>query len=697
MLEEVTVTALKRAEDVQNVPLTVNVLDAALLVDFSIHDANDLADSVPGLTIQQTPQNLAQVSIRGLGTGSADESVDQSVGLFIDGVWAGRIREFQAALFDLERVEVIKGAQTTLLGKNTSLGAISIVSRRPGDELGGYIQSEYEFEYESVYATGAIDVPTAFGNYRLAFNQVAENGYVDNQATGNEVPARNQTTLRLSGVWDVTADGELFVLYQWDDLEIKGDTFQPDKDTLGYLVDLDPGTNIGINDKKDADTSYSKSGDADDQQDSRRAVITYNHSFGEYLLTSLSGWSSYDNDRLTDVDFLSVDYLTTIYDSDYDQFSQELRFTSPAGDKFEYIVGLFYLNSNLDYSSILDSSFPPPYTVVGLPVDSSSLKTYQQDTDVWSVFGQGTLHLADDWRLTVGLRYTDEEKDASWANTRLRSGGIAADILADILSPEVDQTPLNRSEDNLDGSINLQFDINDQLMSYVSWAKASKSGGFAIDVALPAEAEYDTEEAKTVELGIKAKLAGGAAMFNASIFYTEIQDFQVTTFVGDGFLTETVPAESTGAEIETQWAVTSNLILNASATYADAQEKDTGLTLPYAPVISASFNARYQYPWVNADLLWRLEGLVNYRSQQYQQSEQRAPDNEFTLLDLRLALARANDQWEVALLARNLLDQSSSFGFDYPIFGENVWPAGTTTIGSFSRPRTIALQGRYNF
>ena len=424
ILEEVLVTAQKRAENVQDIPVTVSVVDGGILDDFNIRDTNDLAASVPGLTIQHTPQNLSQVAIRGLGTGSGSESVDQSVGLFIDGVWAGRIREFQSALFDVERIEVIKGTQTTLLGKNTSLGAISILSRRPGAEMGGYIQADYEFEYGSVYATGALDLPTDFGDYRLAFNGIDESGYVDNRTTGNEVPQRDQTTLRISGNWEVTDNGNLLLVYQWDDLKIKGDSFQPDRDELGFMRLMDPTTDIGVDRKKSAYTSYGSSGgDAQDKQDSQRAIMNYDHSFGDYLLTSLTGWSEYDNDRLTDSDFLSVDYLTSIFASDYEQFSQEFRLASPTGERFEYVAGVFYLNGDLDYAGITDASFPPPFTLGPLPVDSASRKTYEQETDVWSVFGQGTLYLAANWRITVGLRYTDEEKDVTWANTRLRRQG----------------------------------------------------------------------------------------------------------------------------------------------------------------------------------------------------------------------------------------------------------------------------------
>ena len=698
VLEEVVVTAQKRVENVQDIPITINVVTGEVLENFSIRNTNDLAASVPGLAIQHTPQNLAQVAIRGLGTGSGGESVDQSVGLFIDGIWAGRIREFQAALFDVERVEVVKGTQTTLLGKNTSLGAVSVVSRRSGDEFGGYIQGDYEFEFESTYLTGALDVPTGFGNYRIAFNNVAEQGYVSNKQTGNEVPERDQNTLRITGDYGVADNGSLVISYQYDDLEIHGDTFQPDNDELGFLAGMDPATDIGIDQSKRAYTSFGSNGDSDDKQTSQRVIVHYDHSFGDYQFTSLTGWSEYENERLLDSDFMTVDYLNTSFDSDYEQFSQEFRIASPTGQRFEYIAGLFYLDGEIDYSGITDVQFPPPYTAGPLPLDSTSLKNYDQDTEVWSLFGQSTFYISDRWRATIGLRYTDEQKDATWERVRLRSGGFLADIVSDILAPEVDPTPLDRSDSNLDGSINVQYDLNDGMMGFVSWARGSKSGGFAIDVATPEEAEFESEEAETTELGVKMNLAGGAAILNASLFYTEIENFQVISFVGTGFQIFTVPAESKGLELEGQWAVTQGFTLGASATYSDAEEQDTKMRLPYAPEWSAALNALYEAPWESNGLVWRISGALNYRDEQYMQAGERDLDGALTLLDLRLALASENNNWEVALVGRNLLDESSSFGFDFPFFGgQGDVPVGAATIGSLSRPRTVALQARLNF
>lgn len=697
ILEEIIVTAQKRVENVQNIPITINVVTGERLDNFSIRDTNDLAAFVPGLTIQHTPQNLSQVTMRGLGTGSGGESLDQSVGLFIDGLWAGRIREFQASLFDVERVEVIKGTQTTLLGKNTSLGAISIVSRRPGEEFGGYIQGDYETEFDSTFLTGAVDIPSQLGNYRLAFNRVMEEGYVDNRATGNEVPEREQSTVRASAAFDVSDQGFLLLTYQYDDLEILGDTFQPDNDETGFILSLDPSATIGVDDDKNALTSYGGSGEAEDEQTSQRAIALYEHNFGEYQFTSLSGWTEYENERLTDSDFLTVDYLNTAFTSDYEQFSQEFRIASPTGGSFNYIAGLFYLDSTLDFSAITDASFPPPFTLGGLILDGANLKNYNQDTNVWSVFGQGTLELSERWRTTLGLRYTDEEKDVVWERRRTRVGPPGSSFLADLISPIVPPTDLNRTEDNLDGSINVQYDITEDIMGYLSWARGSKSGGFTTEVALPSEAEYSTEKADTTELGVKMNFAGGAALLNLSLFYTEIQNFQIITFVGTAFLTETVPAETQGFEVEGRWVAASNLIFGASATYGDAEQTDNGLRLPYAPEWSASVDVHYDRAITSAGLVLSVDSALNYRDEQFMQRDERSLDGALSLLDLRLAVASADERWEVAVMGRNLLDKKSSFGFDYPAFGGQTLPVGVATIGSLNRPRTIALQGRYNF
>jgi iron complex outermembrane receptor protein len=192
-------------------------------------------------------------------------------------------------------------------------------------------------------------------------------------------------------------------------------------------------------------------------------------------------------------------------------------------------------------------------------------------------------------------------------------------------------------------------------------------------------------------------LADDAVQLNLSAFHTKIDNFQIVTFKGLGFLTETLPAETQGLEFEGRWAASDRLTLGSSATYSDATEDDSGERLPYAPKVSAALDAHYEHPWTAANLQWRIDGMLNYRDEQYMQRGERSLDGPLTLFDLRIALASADDNWELALLGRNLLDQTTSFGFDFPVFGGRTVPEGEATIGSLNRPRTIALQARYTF
>ena len=158
-------------------------------------------------------------------------------------------------------------------------------------------------------------------------------------ATGNEVPKREQSTIRASALYDITDDSDLLLSYQYDDLSILGDTFQPDNDATGFLGRMDPDADIGIDQHKNSWTSYTASGDPEDDQDSQRAVVQYQHVLGEYQFTSLTGWTWYDNKRFVDADFLAVDYLNTAYDSGNEQYSQEFRLASPADARIEYVAG----------------------------------------------------------------------------------------------------------------------------------------------------------------------------------------------------------------------------------------------------------------------------------------------------------------------------------------------------------------------
>ena len=709
VLEEVIVTAQHREQSVRDIPLTIDVLDGDALSELNIITMTEMANYVPGLIIQDAPNNLQNITIRGLGTQAGSETYDQSVGLFIDGIYAGRQREFQTALFDIERIEVIKGSQASIMGKNTSLGAISLVTRIPGDRFGGYLQGDYEFAYGSYSAGGALDVPVLNGGLRLAVNHVTQKPYVENQATGNSVPIRTQNSGRLTAIFEVSQHGLLTLGYELSDLTIKGDTYQITKDDAGIIAGnsvavfsgepgLDPGADTGLDLVKSAFTAIGDNGEASDEQQSSRAYLKYEQAIGSHIVTALSGWSNYDNKRVVDSDFISGDYLNSTSDSEFSQFTQELRLTSERSNAFDYIVGVFYLDSGIDIVEGTDANFPYPPVGIALPtdpptileIDGGSSKVYNQDTRVYSVFGQGNWSITQRLRANLGLRWTQEKKDAVFTNVESRAGPAVG-----ILRPLFPPTSLQRSEQNVDGSICVQYDVLNTTMIYSSWSKGTKSGGFSTEVNYPDEAEYDTEVAKTTELGIKTLLSQGLVELNTALFYTVIDDFQTVRFTGLGFEISTIPATSKGVEFDGIWMINQSILASGAVTYADATESDTGDQLNNAPKWSASLGLRYLYRIGVRDLQLIVGGDVNYIGKRFAQRGETFPMEPMTLLDLRIALTNLDETYEIALLGRNLSNGVSSFQFDYPLLGQFV--PGTTEVGGINRPRTITLQLGYKF
>ncbi|WP_170287313.1 TonB-dependent receptor [Halioglobus maricola] len=723
-LEEIIVTAQKRVESAQEIPLTVAVVSGETLDQFSINNATDLANSVPGLEISPAPQGLSSPKIRGLGTGVGAENMEQSVGLFLDGVWTGKTRDLQSALFDVGRIEVIKGTQTSQLGKNTSLGAIMVMSKRPEDENGGFAQAEYDFELGSTILSGAGNIATDFGNYRLAVNLVQEEGFVENQRVGGDDPEREQNSVRISGLWNPGDRATIYASYTYDDRDVTGMSFEVSEDPTGWYEGLTGDTDTSLNNKRKTWTSYASDGKDFDEQEGHRAVLEFAYDVNDSLdFTSLTGYSEYDNTRFFDADFSTLDYLEQYKETEFDQFSQEFRLNGTAFDEvLDYVAGFYYMENHFEsyqHTNFMDTGvfIPVPvapgiYAATG---PASGPSQYEQDIETWSVYGNGAFQLGDRWRLTLGIRYTDETKDLeNWSSiydedessfyfgldpengvflpippAALPPGAPAT--FYEIVSAPFESTDLPWDEDNIDGSINLQYQF-DSGNVYASWARGSKSGGYSTSAGPDAD-PFDTEEAETVELGFKSELLDGELRLNAALFHTEIDNFQSVQFVGTGFQSSAIPVETQGFEFESLWAATANLTMGLAATYADAERTDTGFTPAGAPEWTASLSVDHGMD-LGSNYELRTNALVNYSGEEFTQGMETYEAPSLVLVDLRVALSPINSQWELALMARNLLDeQKFVFGFPFPVLGATYG----TSLGSLNRPRTVAIQARYNF
>jgi iron complex outermembrane receptor protein len=400
-------------------------------------------------------------------------------------------------------------------------------------------------------------------------------------------------------------------------------------------------------------------------------------------------------------------------DEDYDQWSQELRLASPSGEKLEYMAGLFYFDSDWDSTEqqfFRTPNFPPPPGPSGQIFNGPFTNKFSQKVETWSAFGQITLEISDRLRGSLGLRYTDEQKDVQFA----RIQGTPETIWNSAINPPFDK-PLNFGDEFLNGNLNIQFDATENIMTYASYGVGSKTGGYAEsaevssgDPALDVDrggAKVKTEEATTYEIGAKMMLLDGAANVNVAVFRTDVDDFQETSFLvtedGAAFVTDNIDARSEGIEIDGQWQVTDAWRLMGGVTYADATNHDAGYTLAQAPKWTGDVGFFFE-TMVSSALRFSANGFVRYRDNMVSQLNETFPSQSLTSIDLNLSLGDVDNVWLVSIIGTNLTDEVVA-DFSGPpaapigaMFGAPPGENGITAESPGSL-RTISLQLSYNF
>lgn len=640
-LEEVIVTAQQRAESLQDVPISMVSMSGEKINEQAITKMEDFTANMPAVTVAQNPIGNF-IFIRGVGTAGTNQGIEQSVAIFQDGIFMGRHQQSRAPFMDLARIEVLRGPQSILFGKNTIGGALSVHTAKPTDELEGSVQGLYGTEGEQEINAMISGPITDTLRGRIAVRDYQHDGYLENVMTGNDGPARDDKTARLALAWDATDTIFLNAKYERNEFEQSESITQ-----LGTFAN--PAFDAAaaqVNALTQASVAYATGGNGIEKLDDERAVINdggeivgkllphlagvpgfpdlqegsdntmdtahLNVEFllGEHTLTSITGYSHYEYADVCDCDFSALPLIQVDATEDYDQYSQEIRLTSPLGQTFEYITGLYYHKADLYYTS--RESFG---TALFNAPNVTRSYDFDQDQELWAVFGSLTWNFSDVSRATLGLRYSDEEKtvdrqlDKSFTSgwdfssaIGLPPGSLAFGNTAEeydrfeaTLPPvaaaldagvwgddgflgtyEHSFTGRKRSEDFVDWYVNLEYDITDETLIYATTSTGIKGGGFDARFLKDAPRsdlfEYDEEESLAFELGFKTTLLDGAMRLNGAIFRNEVSDQQVSVFDGaTGFLvTNAAEVISQGVEMDLQWAATENLIISAAGSYLDA-------------------------------------------------------------------------------------------------------------------------------
>jgi iron complex outermembrane receptor protein len=414
------------------------------------------------------------------------------------------------------------------------------------------------------------------------------------------------------------------------------------------------------------------------------ASLTAHWRLGEFLVTSQTAWSQSDSDAKAGTDFLPGDYFLQTTDLSADALSQEFRLTSPAEERFRYVAGAYFGTNDFEQANAYFADYPgaPPLT-------GDTVTNFDQSTDTWSLFGQTDFDLTDSLTISGGIRYTDEQKDVDLSRLVLTPGILSLSVF-----PPYAPFSLSRSETVTDGLVNLSYKANDDLMFYVSWAKGTKSGGFADSATLLDQSEYESEVARTTEAGVRFESSDGQLTANATLYSTDVTDYQLVTFTGTQFVVENTDLEAVGIESEIFWrpSFAPGFDISWRNTYSDAEDAITGEEIPRAPRWSGGLVARYEREIAHG---WRLtlDGSVDYESgQTHQQDPHSVPRSDsITMYGAGIGVESAKGL-SIRLIGRNLTDENRyTFVFPTPFL-----PAGNANAQS-ERPRTVALQVSYEY
>ncbi len=468
-LDEIIVTAQSRQQSLQDVPVSVVAVTGEMMIQNNIGNLGDLQDSIPNFTLNETGIST-NYYIRGIGSG-INQAFEQSVGTYIDGVYYSRAQSSRSPFLDIERVEVLRGPQTILFGKNSIGGALNITTAKPSEELEGYLQVSHEFEDRETTIEGAISGAVADRvRLRLSGRFRDADGFYENLTLNQDEPQREDSTVRGQIAVDITDNLVANLKVEASEFDVIGRNVEIQGEGVGrtYSAILqalggDPSVANNV-----ADGIRSSNGEFS-YNETETVALTLDWDLGGYELKSITAATTIEYEELCDCDFTGATVFDANLQEEFEQFSQEFRLTSPVGDVFDYIVGVYYQDSDHDYqdqinvptgavlttalafsakfnapflnadgapdADVVSGDTNPDYSPLpyGMLVNGTrAARVATVESEVISVFGQFNYRFDDAWKVQVGTRFTSEEKSGMRNMTlqTLAGGALPADNLA---------------------------------------------------------------------------------------------------------------------------------------------------------------------------------------------------------------------------------------------------------------------------
>ena len=737
---DIVVTAQRRTERLQDVPVAVSVVSGAALERSNLKTLEDVSARLPNVKITSGPL-VDQINIRGVGSGQ-NAGFEQSVATFVDGIYRSRSRSTRVALFDVDRLEVLKGPQTTFFGANAIAGALNITTRKPGDTFAYNASALYAFEDGEYNFEAGLDLPVSSDfAVRVAGRISGMDGYIKNDLTGKDGPHDRSEQARVSAKWTPSSSFR-------SDLRFDISRSRT-KDAFSFeLLDCPPPSPI-VEAANNTCARYlaANGGNIDSKLnyhsvsppnyanfDFYEAAWTNSLDVGSGSLNSITGYLHQKYDELIQPIPFPVpgavggtQGLPVYAGERFHQFSQELRYQSQTGGTFEYMFGGYYSTSrtynynDVGFFFLPFGAFNPSGTtdattqVTGRPAMTESDRTL-------SAFASATIRPADGLRINLGARYSSIHKHAvrdttlgtsvnAVPSTYAPFDPVTDAIFSNILGADLGQfAHPSRTDTKFMPSVNLQYDLAHDVMAYVSYTKGFKAGGYS-----PASLanDYKPETVDAYEAGLKAQFLDRRLTMNTALFRSDYSNLQESTIVIStagtiiSLIQNAAKSRSQGVEFNASYRFSPMLTISTDLAYLDAKYTSypagactalgnylsatcvqdlSGKRRPYAPEWSGNVTANLTIP-VGEHFDLRVDPSVYFSSKFFESAtaDPLLQQKGYTKVDLHLGFGPSDQKWELSLIGKNLTNKATA--------GYRQQVTLSSSIYAFpDRPRSIALQ-----
>ena len=681
VLEEVVVTAQKREQNIQDVGIAITAFSGDQISQLGWTNAENVAAQTPGLvaTSYNNAGTISLFSIRGVAQTDFNDHQEAPTVVYLDGAYLPQTSAAGAAMFDMERVEVLKGPQGTLYGRNATGGLVHLITAKPTEETSGYIDLSVA-EFSRVRAEGALSGSLSDNvQGRFSFLRLQNDSYFENRI-GQDLRETEATHFRAQLQAQLSDRLDANLSFHWGEFDNPAAAYGHrtavlNADGLGEFGgpnDVDFGGYVD----NDGDF-YAGDFGSPGPNDAEGWIATLNLEYDisdSTKLISVTNLQNQEKDYQEDSDSSPADFGDFLTQQDADDFAQELRLEG-SNDDLDWTAGVYFLRIDGDYR--VSFNFPDYFGYSIFPNN-----VYSLETTSWAAFGQVEYSFSDNLTLVAGLRWTDDDKDFESVVTCDDFGPAPTDngcddfgLLLDDLSP----FDLSRSDSDFTGKIQLDWAVSDDTLVYAGIHRGMKAGGFLGSIdggATLAELQFEPEILHTFEAGFKTTFADGRARLNGSAFVYDYEDYQAFVFQGITSVIVNRDAEITGAELEliAQPGEGWDLLFGVSLMDATVEDIDIGggvirdQQMVLAPDVSFNFLGRKEWQLGNGSLAAQIDGYYTDEQQFNTINSEAAANESYSVWNARLTYA-ANENWEVYGFVNNFTDEEYwTYGFDLALF-----------------------------